>query len=480
MFRPLGVTESHRRQGSAVYGLTASLLALVLGAVVPLITLANSTSPVDSSALVLSVVVLVYSGIRLSFVIGRGKSELFDYVLWLFVYAFVALPMVAQISTATFPSTTPGIAQDLIFPTVVLIALSIPFLEIGRAVGKRVAQSQVHEGVRSSREALTISLNRSAWLAVFGLAVSAFYISRVGLAALLSNRQTLSDARAVVFGDPTSAAIVSSLATLPLLVAVHAIVLGNRKLRVLGAKPRFRILSLVSLIVLLLEVNLATSSRYMLGTVLLSLVVLFGAFATRARARLTMVIVAAVMLVGFPYFGALNRREGSSAADVLTGIDALTQSGDYDSFAQIVNSMQVVHMQGVAPQQLLGPLLFWVPRSIWDSKPIDTGVLIGSAKGYFFTNLSAPVWAEGFVAASWLGSLLLIFTVGFIIGRVSVPLMAQIDEHGPLAISGAILSFYLMILLRGSLLQASASLAVILLSVAWVSTRRAQAQSLRE
>lgn len=465
------VTAAARSRASSVslvYGFSATVLAVLLAAVVPLFLLNSTPDHPGSITIVLSIGILSYAGCRLAFVIGRGEPELFDFVMWLFIYAFIGLPLVAQILHGVFPSTTPGVAEDLVPEAVALIAVSLPLLEMGRSAGRRRARAIA---ARADHVARVISLSRAAWLAAFGLGVSALYTSRVGAAVFLSNRQTLSDARAAAFGDATSAAIVSALATLPLLVAVHAIVIGNRRRKADGEPPRFRILALLSLLALLFEVNIATSSRYMLGTVVLSLVVLLGFFATRVRARMTMLGVTAVVLIGFPYFGALNRTATSNAADALTGIDALVQSGDYDSFAQIVNSIQVAATQGFSPQQLLGPVLFWVPRSMWSTKPVDTGVLIGEAKGYFFTNLSAPLWAEGYIAAGWFGALAIIGLLGYIIGRSSVPLIAHIHENGPLAISGAILSFYLMILIRGSLLQASATLAVILLSVLWVSVR---------
>lgn len=75
-------------------------------------------------------------------------------------------------------------------------------------------------------------------------------------------------------------------------------------------------------------------------------------------------------------------------------------SGDFDSFSQITNTVEYVNEHGITSgNQLLGVLFFWVPRSIWPDKAIDTGTVLGEFKAYFFKNLSAPLWAESISTA---------------------------------------------------------------------------------
>ena len=66
--------------------------------------------------------------------------------------------------------------------------------------------------------------------------------------------------------------------------------------------------------------------------------------------------------------------------------------------------------------QLLGALLFFVPRSIWPSKPYGTGRMAFEAlHQHWFTNVSAPLVAEGY---SNFGIIGLIF-FGLIVGSAS-------------------------------------------------------------
>lgn len=59
-------------------------------------------------------------------------------------------------------------------------------------------------------------------------------------------------------------------------------------------------------------------------------------------------------------------------------------------------------------RQLLGTLLFWLPRSLWETKPIGSGAFV--AEQYSdFTNISMPWFAEGYINFGYLG--IILFTV---------------------------------------------------------------------
>lgn len=150
-------------------------------------------------------------------------------------------------------------------------------------------------------------------------------------------------------------------------------------------------------------------------------------------------------------------------------------NGDYDSFWQVANALSYSLAGFVQPfRQLLGSLLFWVPRVIWPDKPTDTGILLANYRGYSFGNLSAPIWAELLVN----GGILLV-VVGFV---VLGPLLASLDRRmapvhhtgGWWGLVGAILPVYMVILMRGSLLQATGALFVALACLFFVRSRTRQ------
>jgi oligosaccharide repeat unit polymerase len=85
-------------------------------------------------------------------------------------------------------------------------------------------------------------------------------------------------------------------------------------------------------------------------------------------------------------------------------------AGDFDSYSMLVRSLIHVDSYGTTwGYQLLGNLLFFIPRSIWPTKPIGSGALVAEQFGWHFTNVSMPFIGEGFINFGILG--VIIFSV---------------------------------------------------------------------
>lgn len=69
-------------------------------------------------------------------------------------------------------------------------------------------------------------------------------------------------------------------------------------------------------------------------------------------------------------------------------------------------------------RQLLGVALFWVPRSIWPTKPIGSGAFVAESCNGWFNNVSMPYFAEGYLNFGLLGLILFIIVAGIISGRL--------------------------------------------------------------
>ena len=108
-----------------------------------------------------------------------------------------------------------------------------------------------------------------------------------------------------------------------------------------------------------------------------------------------------VMLVGifiiFPFMGNFRYYNGDvSLSFDLTYFDSI----NYDASQQF---MAVIKKNLVTNgRQLLGALLFFIPRSIWPSKPIGSGAMM-AVNEFSFSNISMPCWGEGYINFSWFG-----------------------------------------------------------------------------
>ena len=128
----------------------------------------------------------------------------------------------------------------------------------------------------------------------------------------------------------------------------------------------------------------------------------------------------------------------------------LSRLGDYDSYSQLAYAIKLGQEGLFIPlKQLLGSILFFVPRQVWPEKPLDSGVVIGIARQLRSTNLSCPWIAEAYIN----GGLFFVLIVAVLIAVLFLKLRVGNYVWG-FVIEG-FLSGVAFILLRGSLLQAS-------------------------
>jgi hypothetical protein len=147
--------------------------------------------------------------------------------------------------------------------------------------------------------------------------------------------------------------------------------------------------------------------------------------------------------------GLVNRYTGKIQAPRLA---ITSRNGDFDSFSQIANGIQAVS-QGVFPifQQGTASIFFFVPRSIFEGKPVDTGVELAKFLGLRFQNLSAPWILEAYVNLRLPGVLIVSLLLGYFVTKSDLLSRKSLNNF----LISSITSGFLFILLRGSLLQAT-------------------------
>jgi len=152
------------------------------------------------------------------------------------------------------------------------------------------------------------------------------------------------------------------------------------------------------------------------------------------------------------------------------GLLKVFHSLHYDAFSNILATVDYVQQNGLSwGYQLLGVFLFFIPRSIWILKPLGTGQMIGQylMKTYHFNfdNLSNPLISEAYINFGFLGVILGAIVLAAIIKRFLNWLYGKHILKKYLAFYFAV---YLMFLLRGDLLNATAYFIGILIAVLFV------------
>jgi hypothetical protein len=387
--------------------------------------------------------------------IVRGHPSTYQLTFWLFSYVFFGLAPLTQLRTGVLPSTTPGINTGNCVPAFMLVMAGMISFAFGASLKSKV-------DARPADEVGRLHLNRTRVYAVTAaaLVMAWYYIARIGPQTLLTSREIYGDRRTALWPDPTTASLVSGFATAPLLIAIAAIAILRRQEA--GERNLRTMLTQIACVgTMLMMVNPMTSPRQVFGTVSLALLAIAGAFSTPRRFRCSALFILIVLVFVFPYADYFRHDTSPGVLAKGNTVTALS-NGDYDAFAQVVNTVTYVQQHGSTHgKQALGVALFWVPRQMWPDKPIDTGVLLALDRGYGFTNLSAPLWAEMFINGGWA---LLVFGMAALGKFARRQDLREWTTPAKANLLHLVIPFYMVILLRGSLLQATAWLSVFVLS----------------
>lgn len=227
----------------------------------------------------------------------------------------------------------------------------------------------------------------------------------------------------------------------------------------------FVVLSLVIFIVLLFFFkNIFTEKRNTLGPIYIALIYLFFPKLLNSNAKFFLFMFLSMVII-FPLSSTLTHIDASLEQIFVKPsliyesflrfgtISGAFESLHYDAFSNIMATAEYVKLYGLSwGYQLLGVCLFFVPRSLWTTKPLSTGELIGNhlfdTTPRNFTNLSNSVVSEGFINFGFIGIVVLAivlayFIIKFIIWHRSEDCLKQFIAF--------YFAVHLMFLLRGDL-----------------------------
>lgn len=109
-------------------------------------------------------------------------------------------------------------------------------------------------------------------------------------------------------------------------------------------------------------------------------------------------------LVFFPASNAFRANEFSLQTLLGAVVSAISRLGqgflteDYDAYSMLYRAWNFVSTSGLTyGYQLIGVLLFFIPRSLWPLKPVGSGYMIAESQHQAFLNVSCPFPGEGIV-----------------------------------------------------------------------------------
>ncbi|MDX3763415.1 hypothetical protein [Streptomyces sp. AK02-04a] len=426
-----------------------------------------------------------YAGARLSAMTLTARRRLIQGAFWLFVYVAMGVAPLAQAVLSQTPTPVVGPRSDLTLAVSLVLCGCVAF-DVGVFLARH--RPPVPRGIRRPHRTALVNRRRLYVLVVLAYAASALFVVKLGGPGIFfSSRQELSEGLQASAGgsgqSQVGSAFLRGFGTVPALLAFLFLTRWLVTSRYARCRPSVIVMWAGLLGVNVVVNNPVSNPRYWFLTVMFS--VLFTAFPKSPvmyRAALATGVVAALLL--FPFMDRFRYDDGGrQPVESASVLDPLVRK-DYDQIGMFANTITFAdagegHTYG---RQLAGSVFFFVPRSVWHHKPLDSGVQVGQWMGMNNTNLSSPLWAElwlDFGPAGMTGGFV---ALGYFCARADRRYTHRTVDHPhpghSLAIVIPLISGYAFILLRGPLLQASGRVGIALLCLALVTTFRSDERKL--
>lgn len=392
------------------------LIFFLFGILIPIIIFSEIIDPHINLASVGALTIIILSAFRLSSIAFNEKITPLDMTFWIFVsfwFGFAALFQTISNNFFWNGYYSPWLQARGIF----IILLGIAMYELGR-------HKSINAGINLFSVQLSITPRRVQILSVIASLLSIFAVIQLG--GLSNIMITRMEYRNLLFesGDISKAQALMLIVCLriPSFAALFTawFLWMKRDILLIDSKQRaLHVLTILFLIVLNFITNYPLGlPRYWLGTIILSIAFITIQHTKRIMAFWIIAFIF-ILLIAFPLafqFRSMASVDSFSGKDI-NNITERFSHGDYDAYQQLLNTIKVIDNEGICyGENFLGAIFFWAPRSVWKSKPWGSGQIIAEKSGYYFTNLSSPLWAEAYYAFWYFGIIVVFFAYGYISG----------------------------------------------------------------
>lgn len=472
--------EAH--QLLSVVFLAALLVAPVVLVLVPLAD--ESGIRGDPLAIALSAAIVVYSAVRLGSFCWRAKPHWANALFWAFSYVWLGLASLAQVASGVNALSTSFAPRTQVVALVVVLLGFLAF-DLGRRLPFTTRRRR-RDDARCTKAPRGWVLSRRRVVLLGGVTVlltPALALALGGSTALFGSRQAIADqlvagafftATSHVFGG----LLLAAANVLPFATALAAVCLLRARARGRRDVVLIVLVGALALSNLLLN-NPISNARNWFLTVAIAFVLALGLLRRPVAKIAFLALFLAGATVVFPYADAFrNEQSGihNSIRSTSTPVDYLIGKTDYGAVTDVAATALHVEREGHTwGRQLLGAAAFWVPRSVWTDKPVNTAEILAEEIDFPNPNLDTPLWAEGYIDFGLLGTALLLGTFG-VLSRRADDVLERADLRPdrcadvvfPIAISFV---GYESFLLRGSLLQAMARIVTVIVVFLVLATR---------
>lgn len=234
--------------------------------------------------------------------------------------------------------------------------------------------------------------------------------------------------------------LTSIIRNIPFILLIYYKIFNQKKIQVLS-----EIILVLSVIIC----NFPTGiTRLQLAVVYLPILILYVKKLQKGKNFILSFVFGLLMI--FPYFHHFRYNLKFKSNDGILNFRMFNEL-HFDSFQ---HTLSVIKLNLITyGEQLLGVILFFIPRSFWENKPYSTGHYLGQQLDYSWKKIAVSFFGEGYVNFGFLGILIFIFILSYI--NVFVDNQNKKSNNLLIKICFLPFLFYEFMILRGSLLSST-------------------------
>jgi len=359
-----------------------------------------------------------------------NKEALFSpfltsYIVFVFLF-FIVAPIIQtnsiESTSLLFPNAYPYSAKDIIFTNFLILIFTAIFF-LGYIFFKR-RKLQIPKQLESEKTSFSLPLT------ILVLFILCFFIWIINYEYIIDEIT-----QSIYSTKSESISVVLIRKKILFLIPLGVIALTFRYLK---EKRKITTNTLISFLILLILLsfliffkNPLTEKRNALGPIYITLIYLFFPKLINTNAKFFLFSFLS-MIVFFPLMSALTHIDANLSEIIKNPkivVDDFVKHGGilntfntlhYDAFANIMATVEYVSRYGFSYGfQLLSALLFFVPRSLWSTKPLSTGEFIGNFLiddfGFNYNNLSNPLVSEGYINYGLIGVIIMAILLSYFV-----------------------------------------------------------------
>ena len=367
----------------------------------------------------------------------------FDLMFWLFSLFFFGLAPLAQYFLYTYSwGVTPNSDE------IILINAFILFFSFCFCLGKSLSRLKIrYNKQRDTGSVIYVaSSNRIKVLLIITILITLYHLVFIGFPNLLIASTSENDQ----LDSTSSLLLLHGLKNISLFVWVSCFLDCKRK-------KHLTISAIIAGVCFLISCFPTGLSRNMMASFYAGIfLVVFDK--QREKRWITYVIFFGLVLL-FPAANVFRNLENFTTGNIwesmLENVQKTYVEAHYDAHQMFISIYQYVKKYGVSyGKQLLGALLFFVPRSIWPGKPYGSGQTVFEAlKQHEFTNVSAPLVAESYINFGILGIALFGTAIGLITTKMDRAFWREKNRFSPFCVLYPFLILKFFFMLRGDLMS---------------------------